>query len=269
MNNIRTFFYFLKELFLKSHVISELTKRDIKTKYLGSYLGIFWAFIHPLVFIGIIWFVFQVGFKATPVDNCPFIIWLMAGIIPWFFFSDGVSSGTSSIVENSYLVKKIVFSIAILPIVKILSALIVHVFFVLVLVIILFLYGYLPDVHYLQVIYYLFATIILVTGLSWITSSLVIFLRDVGQIVAMILQFGFWLTPIFWSSKILSAKVLNIAKLNPVYYLVEGYRESFIYKVWFWEHWLQTIIFWIIAGAFFVFGAIIFRRLRPHFADVL
>jgi lipopolysaccharide transport system permease protein len=247
----------------------ELTKRSLKTKYLGSYLGIYWSFIHPLAFISVIWFVFEIGLKIPPMENCPFIIWLMAGIIPWFFFSDGISTATNSILEDRYLVKEIVFSVAMLPIVKIISSLIVHIFFIFVMLLVLFAYGYYPNLYYLQAVYYLVATLVLVTGLSWLTSALVIFLRDIGQIVSVILQFGFWLTPIFWSAKILPQKYLIIVKLNPVYYLVEGYRESFIYKVWFWEHWLQTINFWLITGTLFIFGALIFRRLKPHFADIL
>ena len=111
--------------------------------------------------------------------------------------------------------------------------------------------------------------LVLLTGLSWLFSALIIFLRDVGQLVAMALQFLFWGTPIFWSVKLLPAKYQPIIKLNPVVYIVEGYRDSLINRVWFWDHWLQTLYFWGIAGAMLVIGAVVFRRLRPHFADVL
>jgi lipopolysaccharide transport system permease protein/teichoic acid transport system permease protein len=97
-----------------------------------------------------------------------------------------------------------------------------------------------------------------------------LFLRDTGQVVSMILQFAFWMTPIFWSPKFLTNKTLNLIKLNPVYYIVEGYRESFIYKTWFWEkHYMLTLYFWGVTLFFFFLGAVVFRRLRPHFADVL
>lgn len=263
------FLGFLKELFSKRNVIWELTKRDFKSKYLGSYLGMLWAFAHPTVYIVILWFVFQVGFKSMPVANFPFVLWLMVGIIPWFFFSDCLASATNSVLENSFLVKKMAFSIGMLPLIKILSALIIHLFFILVIFLLFLLYRLPITVHSIQVFYYLFATIALLTGLSWLTSALVIFLRDVGQLVAMALQFAFWVTPIFWSAKTLPSKYLNLIKLNPVFYLTEGYRESFVYKVWFWEHWQQTLYFWGVTGSILVLGAVVFRRLRPHFADVL
>ncbi|WP_243370867.1 ABC transporter permease [Geotalea sp. SG265] len=270
MQALKMFSNFITELWSRRHMIIELAKRDFKTKYLGSYLGMVWAFVHPTIYIVILWFVFQVGFKSQPQADYPFVLWMMCGIIPWFFFSECLQSATMSIIDNSFLLKKVAFSIGMLPIVKILSALVIHIFFI-VMVFIMFLLYRLPiTLHSLQVFYYLFATIVLLLGLSWLTSSLVVFLRDVGQLVSMILQFAFWITPIFWSAKILPVKYMNLVKLNPVYYLVEGYRESFIYKTWFWQsHYMLTLYFWVVTGVIFVLGAVVFRRLRPHFADVL
>jgi ABC-type polysaccharide/polyol phosphate export permease len=113
------------------------------------------------------------------------------------------------------------------------------------------------------------AMIVLMTGLSWITSSLIIFVRDVGQVVTMVLQFGFWLTPIVWDVQMMPAKYQRIMKLNPAYYITEGYRNSFMSGTWFWEYPRWTIEFWILTGFVFILGAILFVKLRPHFADVL
>ena len=263
------FLWFLADLLRSRSIILELTKQDFKSKYLGSYFGLLWAFLNPAVTILIFWFVFEVGFKAKPTENYPFILWLISGMIPWFFFAESLSGATTSIMEKSYLVQKVVFRVSTLPIVKILSALMIHLFFLIVLIFMFLAYGFTPVVYNLQVLYYLFAAVILLLGLSWMTSSIIIFLRDTGQIVSMIIQFGFWLTPIFWSLKLVPEKYQGYIKLNPVYYIIEGYRNSFINKVWFWEHARLTVYFWSITGVIFVLGAIVFRRLRPHFADVL
>ena len=135
----------------------QLTKRDFRQRYLGSYLGILWAFIQPAVTVLILWFVFQVGFKAMPVENFPFILWLVCGMFPWFFLSESVLSATGSVVESSYLVKQIVFRVELLPIVKIMSALVVHVFFVAILFAMFALYGYSVSIYNLQILYYFFA----------------------------------------------------------------------------------------------------------------
>ena len=118
---IRLFIKFLLDIYRNRSLLFQLTVRDFKSRYLGSYLGLIWAFIQPLITILIFWFVFELGFKSAPVGNFPFILWLMTGIIPWFFISESLGSGTGSVVENSYLVKKIVFRVSMLPVIKILS----------------------------------------------------------------------------------------------------------------------------------------------------
>ena len=121
---------FFKSIFKNRKLLISLTKNDFKQRYLGNVLGVLWAFIQPTVTILIFWFVFQVGFKSKPVDDFPFILWLVAGIFPWFFFAEGLSNGTNAVIANTFLVKKVVFRVSLLPIVSLLSASVVHVFFI-------------------------------------------------------------------------------------------------------------------------------------------
>jgi ABC-type polysaccharide/polyol phosphate export permease len=260
---------FLRDVYKHRKLIIQLSKKDIKDKYLGSYLGVLWAFIQPTITILIFWFIFQVGFKSIPIDNFPFILWLVSGMIPWFFFSEALMSGTNSILEYRYLVKNVVFRVSLLPLIKILSSLLVHLFFIIFLIAMFLYYGYTPSVYNVQIFYYLGATIILVLGMTWLTSALVLFLKDIGQLLALLLQLGFWITPIFWSLKMVPSKYAVFIKLNPLYYLVEGYRNSLIFRSWFWEYPNQTIYFWIITLVILFIGGIVFKRLRPHFSDVI
>lgn len=269
MSAVKQLLSFLRDLIKTRYLLFDLTKNDFKKTYLGSYLGILWAFVQPCFTIFILWFVFQVGFRSTPVNNFPFALWLVSGIIPWFFFSEAVTQGTNSILSNSYLVSKVVFRVSILPVIKIMSALFVHMVFLIFLLLMFYIYGYPPNIYNVQVLYYLFATLTLLLGVSWFTSSLVIFLRDIGQVVGMVLQFLFWLTPIVWSFNIVPNSYTLILKLNPVFYIVEGYRASFIYHEWFWEHPYLTVYFWVVNLLIFTIGALVFKKLRPHFADVL
>jgi len=266
---VKNFLLFFLNLWRSRQLITQMVSRDFKSRYLGSYLGLIWAFINPMVTILVFWFVFQVGFKSKPVGEYPFILWLMTAFIPWFFFSDGMSSTCNSIVEYSYLVKKVSFRVSILPIVKIISALLIHFFFIGILFISFGLYGYPPDLYSLQIIYYLAAMLVLLLGLGWLTSSLTVFLNDISQFNAVFLQIGFWMTPIFWDLNILPVKYHFFIKLNPVFYLTEGYRNTFIHKIWFWEHPLSMLYFWTFSLIMFIGGALLFRSLKPHFADVL
>lgn len=269
MKLLTMFYSFFLDLLKNRHLIWDLTKKDLKQKYVGSYLGVLWAFIQPIITILIFWFVFQVGFKSVPVDKVPFVLWLCSGMIPWFFFCDGVTMATNSIFSNSFLVKKVVFRVSLLPIIQIMSALLVHLFFIGMLFLMFFLYGYMPSMYNLQVFYYMFAMCCLIFGITLITSSLVVFLKDISQLVSMLLQFCFWGTPIFWSLNTIPEKYRIIFKCNPMYYIIEGYRNSFIYKRWFWQLGYTTIGFWCITIAIVFIGVVLFKRLRPHFADVL
>lgn len=266
---IKAFYRFLKDIYKNKRLLKDLVKNDFKSRYLNNYLGILWAFIQPTITILIFWFVFQVGFKSASIQNVPFILWLIAGMIPWFFLSESLQSATNAILDNSFLVKKIVFRVSLLPIVKITSAIIVHLFFVFFMMAMYMVYDYMPNVYWLQIGYYMSSAVILLLGLSWITSSVVIFFRDLGQLVNMAIQFGFWLTPIFWSWTMVPEEYLWWFKFNPAYYITQGYRDALINHVWFWEKPIEVLQFWSITLIIFVLGAIVFRKLRPHFADVL
>ncbi len=266
---LRHFVQFTLVVCQKRTLIVELAKRDIMTQYVSSFMGFFWIFINPLFMISILWFVFSVGLRVRPQGDVPFVVYLTAGIAIWNTFSEVISLSTDVIITNSHLVKKVVFNLSILPIVKLAGSFITHSVFLLLLMVLILLHGMSFSVYWFQALYYFLAMSILALGLSWAFSSVNVFARDTSQIVKIILQFGFWGTPIFWDIGIMPQKVQFILKFNPMYYIVQGYRESFIYFVPFWKHPLTTLYFWAVAMLLFVVGALIFKRLRPHFADTL
>lgn len=257
-------------------LIARLSVNDFKTKFAGSYLGIIWAFIQPVITILVYWFVFEKGFKPVAIHNAagakvPYVLWLIAGMVPWFFFSEALSGGTRALLDYSYLVKKVVFKIDILPMVKVISSVFVHLFFMAFAVILYALYGYYPDFYTLQILYYSVCLCILVTGAVYLTSAVVVFFRDLNQVINIVLQVGVWVTPIMWdmSTMDIGETFKNILKINPLFYIVQGYRDSLIGKTAFWERGFHTAYFWIFTIACFWVGNYVFKRLRMHFADVL
>ena len=264
------------EVWKEKRLIVSLGKNDFKTRFAGSYLGIIWAFVQPIVTVLVYWFVFEKALNAGTQStkegiNVPYVLWLVAGLVPWFYFSELLSTGTSVLLEYSYLVKKVVFNISSLPVVKVISSLFVHMFFIIFTLVLYLCYGYTPSVYMLQVFYYTFAAVVLGMGLIYLTSAISVFFRDLSQIVTILLQIGVWFTPIMWNidAMTLSTPVIFILKLNPMYYVVMGYRDSLINQVWFWENPGQTIYFWVVAIIIFIFGTSVFRKLKIHFADVL
>lgn len=261
----------LTEVWRRKRLILDLAKDDFKLRFAGAGLGAFWGFIQPFVTILLYWFVFQVGFRSGSADNgMPYILWLIAGIVPWFFFNEAWTGASNCLYEYSFLVKKVVFKIEILPFVKILSALFVHVFFIDLVLIIFASYGYYVSPYNLQLLYYLGCELLFIYALALITSSLVVFIKDILQVIGILNQIFFWTIPIVWSpSNIHNPVLLILLKLNPIYYFVEGYRDALVSHVWFWEKPVYTIYFWIVVLIFLKTGVWIYKRLNKHFADLL
>lgn len=251
-------------------MLLSLAKNDFKAKYAGSALGTIWAFVSPVITILIYWFVFEVAFQNGPKYDMPYVLWLVSGIIPWFFIQEAWGGATGVLIDYSYLVKKVVFKVEILPAVRVVSAFFVHLFFVLLLFIINFACGNAPKLLDFQVLYYMLATLALTLALGRITSTLTVFARDISNVVGVFIQFGFWITPLFWDIRELANPTLQfVIKLNPFYYITEGYRETFVHGIGFWESPLLTLYFWIVVGILALIGNMLFKKLRPHLADLL
>lgn len=258
-----------KNIWMNRKVIKQLASNDFHNKFAGSYLGIFWAFIQPVINVTIYWIIFEGGLKAGPESDVPFLLWLIAGICPWFYLNDALNSSTNSLVEYSYIVKKVKFDINVIPIIKIISSTKVHIFFIIVVTAIFILYKFTLTLYAVQCIYYSFCAFILIVGLSYFNTAINVFFRDISQIVSIILQYSMWTVPIMISEDKFPIILQRILKFNPLYYIVQGYRDSFIDHVWFWHRPIITIYFWIVVAAVFVLGIAIFKKLKPYFADVL
>lgn len=242
---------------------------DFKVKYAGSILGAAWAFLQPIVTIILYWFIFQLGFKSQPVKDFPFILWLLSGLAPWFFASEAISNATSCLIEYSYLVKKVLFNINILPLAKVISVLFVQIVLIIFTIVFYAFWGYFPDIYYLQIPIYLFYIVLLTSGIVYITATLYVFFKDVIQIVSIILQIIFWLTPIVWDFEIMPQVARKILIFNPLYYVVNGYRNIFIYKQGIGQSILMTAYYWGIVILLLIFGLKLFHKCKDHFADVL
>ena len=262
------------ELFQSRKLIWKLAKNDFKKRYAGSYLGIIWATAQPIVTVVMYWLVFDKIFDTKSQllaggIEVPYVLYLMAGLVPWFYFSEAITQGTMALLEYNYLVKKVVFNISILPIIKAIAATFIHLFFVCILLLVAIGYGYYPNIYTLQIFYYSFCMFLLVLGMSYLTCAIVVFIRDLQQIISIALQIGMWATPILWDISRLSDNMKTIFKLNPLVYIVNGYRSALYEETWFWEHFYSSTYFWIFTISLFCIATLIFKKLRVHFADVL
>lgn len=262
------------ELWMNRHLIWKLAKNDFKKRYAGSYLGAVWAMIQPVVTVIMYYIVFDVimgaqgqgGARSTEI---PYVLFLTAGLVPWFYFTEALNNGTQALIEYTYLVKKVVFKISILPIIKVIAATFIHAFFVIIMLIIAAVYGFFPTIYTIQIVYYSACTFIFVLALCYSTCAIMVFFKDIAQIISIILQIGMWATPILWNVAAFDPKIQMYIKINPLVYIVEGYRSAICEKQWFFEDFYSTMYFWIVTVVLFGIGCLIFKRLKPHFADVL
>ena len=258
------------ELYQSRHLIWKLARNDFKKRYAGSYMGAVWAMVQPVVTVGMYYVVFELVMPGTSrTEEAPFVLFLTAGLVPWFFFNEAWNNGTNALREYDYLVKKVVFKISILPVIKVIAATFIHAFFVVILLIVAALYGYYPSVYTLQIFYYSACLFIFVLALSYMTCAIVVFFKDLSQIINIILQVGIWATPILWDIDGLSANWVILVKINPLVYIVEGYRSAVYRQEWFFQDFFSTMYFWIATVVMFGIGAAVFKRLKVHFADVL
>ena len=260
------------ELFQSRHLIWKLAKNDFKKRYAGSYLGAVWAMVQPVVTVVMYYIVFEVimgSGRPMANDEIPYVLFLTAGLVPWFYFNESLQNGTNSMLEYNYLVKKVVFKISILPIIKIIAATFIHVFFACILLVIAAIYGYFPSIYTIQLVYYSFCMFILVLGMCYTTCAVMVFFKDLGQIINIALQIGMWATPILWDIESIGPKAQMLVKINPLVYIVNGYRSTIFEKTWFFEDFYSTMYFWNFTVVIFGIGALVFKRLKVHFADVL
>ena len=261
---------YIVTLIKQNNLILTLAYIDFKEQFAGSYLGVLWAVLRPLIFISVVWAIFSVGIKGAMINSdVPFVIYLLTGYVPWMFFSSALTGLMSSFTSNKNLVKRSSFKVGILPMVKILSSLMLHIIFLCILVVVMLMMGMYPSVYWLQLPFYIFMVSLFLFGFGVLLGSLRVFTKDVSQFIAAVLQVGFWVTPIFWSVDLVPEKYQWLLNFNPMVYIVNGYRNTFINKVWFWEDGSFLVSFSLFTVLFLGLGVLAFKKLKPHFGDVL
>jgi lipopolysaccharide transport system permease protein len=259
----------------KYDLLRVLVRRDLDARYKGSVIGNLWPLLNQLSQLFLYIYVFSIVLRVklnmnglVGDNHLAFGLWLFAGILPWIAFSGGLSQAANSIISQTNLVKKVVFPLGLLPIVPILSNFIETSFGLAALIIAVALI-----VHQLPVTLALLPLIwipqlLLTAGLGYFFAAVTVFLRDIPQSLAVILNFWFYLTPIIYPITAIPPNLRFVINwFNPLTPLVEVYRELILVgKVQSWQEWG---VLWIISILVFIIGFTIYRKLRPAFADVL
>lgn len=259
----------LLKLIVKNHrLILLMSKNDFRNKYSYTNFGAVWGFITPLIFMLTYVIVFEYILKTGSSGEYPYIVWFLPGIAVWMFLSDGILSTSNSVRNYSYLVKKVVFPVEIIPVISIASSLIVYVFSLLITSVVGIFSGYPPNL--LQLVYFVLASIAYVLAVTRLTTAICTLVSDFTQFLTILMQILFWFTPVVWNIEMVGPGLRRVVAWMPFTYLVTGLRGAFIGQpVLARSSWADTALFWLVTVIFFVYGEWVFNRVKREFADVL
>jgi len=260
---------FIKTLTQFRYTLWVLARQEIRSRYAGSLLGGAWNLINPMVMVFIYWMIFSVGFKVAPAKDIPFLTWFFCAFVVWSTFSDGLSGSANSLIKNRNLITKTKFPSQILPLVPILSSLINSLILMGLLVGLMLLQGVPLSWYSFQALYYLIGAGLLALGAGWFFSAASVLIKDLSPILTVVLQLLFWATPIFYQVDLFPAEYRKYFLLNPIYYLTEGFRGSFLYERYFWESGQQGLFFWGVVFFLLLFGGWFFKGVKNELADVI
>ncbi len=264
--------YIIRSLFSNRELIFQFTTREVSGKYKGSYLGILWSFITPLIMLSIYTFVFSFVFKVrwglgSSEGRLQFAFILFCGLTVFNVFSECITRAPFLIISNPSYVKKVVFPLEILPI-SVWGAALVHYLVSLVILMagVSVFIGH-PSIHILLLPFILLPLSLVCLGLSWFLASLGVFVRDIGNSIGLFIQILLFLTPIFYPLSAIPQKYQIFIRLNILSFFVESARDIIIFNRTFsWQWWSASMISSLVV---FLAGYVWFMKSKKTFADVI
>lgn len=261
---------FIKTLWKNKRLAWQLGRNDFKNRFANTSLGSLWGFLQPFVFMMMYVIVFQYIFKQSGPNSAPYIVWFLPGMAMWMTINDGIIGASSSIRGYSYLVKKVVFPVDIIPIISLIANSFVSLFLLVIATVVCVIFKFVPNV--LQILYMIFATYAFLISITRFTSAIATLVPDFSNLLGIVMQIGMWLTPVVWDLSMIAQHqtISRVLKCLPFTYLVTGFRESFMGgNIITSGYGIYTIIFWVITIIAFVWGNYIFKKSKKDFADVL
>lgn len=204
------------------------------------------------------------------VHGVAFLPWMLSGIVAWFFISQSLTTGSKSIYSRLNIIAKMNFPMSVIPTFVLFSKFYQHLVLLVTIIIILAFNGYTPVIQFLQLPYIIFANFIFLFSISLVTSTLATIIRDVQMIIQAIVRVLLYLTPILWTPDNLPPNVITLLKVNPIYYITEGYRAALLGTEWYFiDHGLYTIYFWVLIFILFLVGSILHIKFKDRFVDYI
>lgn len=251
-------------------MIFRIARYEDKATYQSHYLGLAWQILNPLIQIAIYYFVFGFAMNAKSGSNASYIEWMLAGIIPWFFISAVILQGANSIYNKISMVSKMNFPMSILPNITIVSNLTSYFTMMLILLGLFAINGTPITVYWGQYLYYFVAMIAFLYSVTLFNATISVLVRDYYIMLQSVMRVLFYMSGIVWNLEtMLPQWLVDLLKLNPIYYVVNGFRETFLMHKGFWESPSYTMYFWLITFTLLFVGATLHMKFRERFVDYL
>lgn len=253
------------------YLIMRLSFFEVKSSNNNNYLGMLWELINPMIQIGIYWFVFGFGIReGKDVGEIPYIYWMLSGIVVWFFINPAILESSKSIYTRINFISKMSFPMSAIPSYVIMAKFVPNLVLTGIIAIILNFGGFYVSIYYIQLVYFMFACIVVIFAISLITSTLATIVRDVQMIVQAITRMLLYLTPLLWTPDKLPVIIQKVMMLNPFYYIVEGYRAALLGTSWYMiDNLPYTLYFWGLVIILLMIGSFLHLKFRNHFVDYL
>lgn len=256
-----------KDLYEYRELLKTNIKKDIRGKYKGSFLGILWSFLNPLLQVIVYAIVFPYLMRGATIEN--YVVYLVTGIIPWTFFSTVIGIGTTAIKSNQGIIKKVYFPREILIISQVLSGLVNFIISCVIILLFCLGFGVGISVHILFIPVIAVIQAILSLGILFITSAINVYIQDLEYIVSFLLNMAFYGTPIIYELSQFSSAgtLLKLIELNPTTPIINAYRDVFLYHQW--PNPSGLIYVTILGLIILVIGYYVFKKLEKGFAEQL
>ena len=268
----------IREQIISFYLVRRLSVYEMKSTNHNTYLGILWEIISPMIQIAIYWFVFGYGIFSTSgraevdLDGelIPYFPWMLSGMVLWFFVNPAIIQGSKSVYSRIKMISKMSFPMSVVPTFVIFAKLYQHLMLLAVVLLIFQFLGFSINIYYLQLPYVIIATIIFLVALSLITSTIATIIRDFQMLLQAVVRVLIYLSPFLWPPYHLPETIQTLMRLNPIFYLAEGYRASILGLSWYpIEHWEYTLYFWGITLILLFFGSVLHVKFRDRFVDFL
>lgn len=262
--------YVLNENFSNLYRIFSIAKYELLADMRDSKFGIFWNFASPAIQVITYWLVFGVGMNRGQQEGVDYMPWVVVGFAAWWFISPCITQGCSAIFSKANVITKMKFPVSILPATICAKEFFNHLCMLLISIIVLCLYGFYPNRYWIGLIYYMICAFIFVENLALITSVLTMLWRDVKKLVTSFMRMLLYLSPVLWTARFNGFKTLNLLmKLNPVYYIVQGYRDCLIFEKSILSHPVMAMYFWCVNLLLFIIGCMLMYRFKKKFTDMI